>query len=399
MNAPLLRELLDKYMAEMATEQECLQLQQLLQEAPYAEALGSMITNDMEAQRYNNEEDGAMKALLLQRITHAMHQNTAKRIPMPPPRSKKRLLPYVAAAAMLIILATTLLWYRWPFGGQQKQLAKTSIDIPPGHNGAILTLADGSTILLDSATNGTIAQQANTTITKTNGQLSYNNKSDIEKSDIEKSYNVLTTPPGRQFSIVLPDGSKVWLNAASSLRYPAAFAGNERVVELTGEAYFEIAANAALPFFVQSTGQQVQVLGTHFNINAYTNEPNTKTTLLEGSIRVTNPTSKNPTSKNLTPGQQSQLQEQYLTVQPADVAQAVAWKDGLFSFHHADLQAIMRQLSRWYNVEVQFEGNPGQEQFTGKIGRNLSLHDVMEGLAFTHVKYRIEEGKRIVVLP
>jgi ferric-dicitrate binding protein FerR (iron transport regulator) len=197
----------------------------------------------------------------------------------------------------------------------------------------------------------------------------------------------------------LPDGSKVWLNAASSLRYPAAFAGNERVVELTGEAYFEIAANAAMPFFVKSTGQQVQVLGTHFNINAYTNEPNTKTTLLEGSIRVTNPTSKNPTSKNLTPGQQSQLQEQYLTVQPADVAQAVAWKDGLFSFHHADLQAIMRQLSRWYNVEVQFEGNPGQEQFTGKIGRNLSLHDVMEGLAFTHVKYRIEEGKRIVVLP
>lgn len=398
MNAALLRELLDKYMAETATEQECMRLHQLLLDPAYSNELATIITDDLETGHYNNEEDPVIKSGLQARILNDIRrENETHTVAMRATGKRKSWLRYAAAAAFIIIAAASWLLY---YKGKRSDIRHPQIsksDFPPGHNGAMLTLANGSIILLDSAANGTIAVESNTTITHQNGLLSYNITSDISKSDISKSYNTITTPHGRQFSLLLPDGSRVWLNAASSLRYPVAFSGNDRTVELNGEAYFEIAANARQPFFVQSAGQRVQVLGTSFNINAYTNEPHTKTTLLDGSIRLST-VSGGQSFVVLTPGQQARLNGQALTVQPADVQQAVAWKNGLFSFRQADLKTIMRQLERWYTIEVKFEGDAGNETFTGKIGRNLSLRDVMDGLASTHVKYRIE-GNRVIVLP
>lgn len=403
MDVALFKELLDKYMAENATEAECLQLNQLLQHDAAVEILAGMITADMKAKHYNNDEDVVMKTQLLHRITHNIREQ--KGVTRAMPDSKRRLpwLRYAAAAAIILIAATTWLFYNKSnnANNSNRQISQM-IDVSAGHNGAILTLADGRTILLDSAANGAVAIEANTTIIKNNdGSLVYQGGVDPSASQL---YHLLSTPAGRQFSLSLPDGSKVWLNAASSLKYPVAFNGSNRTVEVTGEAYFEIVHNAAKPFFVKFAGQQIQVLGTSFNVNAYANESKIRTTLLEGSIRLSAVPRSSATplfsSVTLRPGQQASVSGTgSVHIQIADLPEVMAWKNGLFSFRNADLKSIMRQLARWYDVEVQFEGDPGQEQFTGKIGRNLSLREVMEGLAFTHVKYRIEAGKRIVVLP
>ncbi|RXK83216.1 FecR domain-containing protein [Filimonas effusa] len=440
MNATLLRDLLDKYMSETASPQERAQLHTLLQNDDYSRVLAGIIDDDLGRQHYDNAPDENIRQQLLDRImpviqhgvsyseilpaaAHSiMPQETGlaaisrkeqvaattlshKALSAPVVTMRRRLQRMAYAAAILLLFVSTAVWLKWPLHKPQEQPAIAIAAIPPGRNGAILTLADGSTILLDSAANGAVASDANGTITKTaDGSLVYIAGNGFAGTGAQL-FNTLRTPPGRQFNVVLPDGSKVWLNAASTLRYPTAFAGNERLVSLTGEAYFEVTSNSSRPFKVQSPGQLVQVLGTHFNINAYANEPLTNTTLLEGSVSVTalpfdsiaGQTLKLQ-PKLLLPGQQSQRNTAGgLAIVHADVQQSIAWKEGLFSFKKADLRAIMRQVERWYQVQVAYERNPGGETFTGKIGRNLSLQELMEGLAFTHVKYRIEPGNKIVI--
>ncbi len=277
-------------------------------------------------------------------------------------------------------------------------------DIPPGTDGAILTLADGRQIVLDSAGNGELTRQGNTAIVKQGGRLAYTTTKNPEQQSL---LNTLVIPRGRQYQLILPDGSHVWLNAASSIRYPAAFTGKERKVEITGEAYFEVAPDAAHPFLVKAGETEVDVLGTHFNIMAYDEENVVKTTLLEGAVKVT----KAGASNLLQPGQQAQLQpgqqaqlmkntrgSAIVIVDDAPVDEAVAWKNGLFFFNRSSLQTVMRQIARWYDVKIVYEGEIPDMEFGGKISRYNNISEVLKILELSKVHFRIE-NKKIIVMP
>jgi transmembrane sensor len=304
-----------------------------------------------------------------------------------------------AAAAILLMVSTGgyFLLQRSP----GKEVVKSNViqqpvqnDIAAGGSKAILTLADGTTVVLDTVNNGTLTKQGTVTVVKLDGQLAYNNS---EKASTEVLYNTITTPNGGQYKLVLADGTKVWLNAASSLRYPTTFTGNERRVEVAGEAYFEVAKNATIPFKVNVIGKgEIEVLGTHFNINAYSDEPAITTTLLEGSIRFTQLATKKATL--IAPGQQVLLSvegEMKLNKQ-ADLESAVAWKNGSFNFTSQDLVSIMRQVSRWYDVEVVYKGAISHETFTGIVGRSSNVSEVLKLMEDSGVHFKIE-GKKIVV--
>jgi hypothetical protein len=271
----------------------------------------------------------------------------------------------------------------------QKQPTK---DIAPGSNKAILRLADGTEILLDSAHDGTLAQQGVVKIIKlNNGQLAYNPQKG--KSE-EILYNTITTPKGGQYQLVLADGTKVWLNAASSLRFPAAFAGKERIVELNGEGYFEVAKNASMPFHVRVHDMDVQVLGTHFNINAYTDETAMRTTLLEGSVQV----SQGEQTQLLTPGQQAAASQngQIQLADGVDVEEVMAWKNGMFQFQGADLETILRQAARWYDIDVEYKQRIS-DRFSGQISKNVNLSQLLKILELTGKVHFEIEGRKIIV--
>jgi transmembrane sensor len=226
--------------------------------------------------------------------------------------------------------------------------------------------------------------------------IGQNTKDDMPTKTV---YNTIETPKGGQYRIDLPDGTMVWLNAGSSLRYPNRFAGQERKVALTGEAYFEVAKNKQMPFRVVSGKQVVEVLGTHFNINAYTDEASVKTTLLEGSVNVL--LQETHQSELLNPGQQAVVKYNgsSIVVQPVKVEEAVAWKNGYFMFVDADLESIMRQLARWYDVEVAYEGNLGSLKFGGMVSRSKSIAQTLRILELTgNVRFKVA-GRRVTVMP
>lgn len=307
------------------------------------------------------------------------------------------LWPKIAAAAVLI-LALGLYW--WSGIRQKNQMAykvepAQQTDIAPGGNKAMLTLGDGSVISLDSAANGALASQGSTSITKSKkGELVYNAGQGLDAAVV---FNTVTTPKGGQYHIVLPDGTKVWLNAASSLRFPTSFKGKERRVEISGEVYFEVAHNKKMPFIVKTAETEVAVLGTHFNVMAYPDEKVLKTTLLEGSVRV----KRADKSVMLAPGQQARLKsgtDNIRIVDEVDMEKEMAWKNGYFQFKDDNLENIMRQISRWYDVDVRYEGNPGKETFTGRLPRNGNVSKVFKILSLSGVKFRIE-GKSIIVTP
>jgi len=309
---------------------------------------------------------------------------------------RKKWLRY--AAAIIILLGTGLIFLtsnRKDDSVKPVITKKTTTDIEPGKEGAILTLVDGSKMLLDSLGNGIVTTQNGTKVLLQNGQLVYKTG---KSSDVLVGFNTMTTPKGRQFQLLLPDGSKVWLNAASSIRYPIAFTGNERKVEVTGEAYFEVAKDPNRPFKVKVNEEtEIEVLGTHFNINSYNNEESINTTLLEGSVLVKNSSGK----LVLKPGQQARVagSEKIKLVSDVDVEKVMAWKDGVFNFQDATLQEVMRQLERWYDIDVVYEKNIPRLEFYGKMGRDLSLAAVLRGLEKSNVHFRIEEGRKLVVLP
>jgi ferric-dicitrate binding protein FerR (iron transport regulator) len=276
-------------------------------------------------------------------------------------------------------------------------------DVAPGGNKAILTLANGTQIILDSAANGALTQQGNTKIIKLdNGQLAYDplNHSSTSLRTVEVLYNTISTPKGGQYQIVLADGSKVWLNAASSLRFPTSFSGKERKVELTGEGYFEVAKNAAMPFRVSVNGMQVEALGTHFNVNAYSDESSIKTTLLEGAVKMKNdmPANSGSSSILLAPGEQADFTKDHnfkINSNP-NLEEIIAWKDGNFEFNDTPITDIMRQISRWYDVEVDYKGEQPAHKLTGKISRNVNLSSLIDMLQYTGVNMKIENKKIII---
>jgi transmembrane sensor len=303
-----------------------------------------------------------------------------------------------AAAVVIVIVASSWLWekYSAPERTDNSVAAAPLKDIAPGTDKAILTLSDGSKIVLDSTGKGVIAQQGNARIEKTaSGQLAYNKLaySELNEKPEVVVFNTLTTPPAAQFQVVLPDGSRVWLNNASSLRYPTAFAGKNREVELTGEAYFEIAKDAARPFALKVNEMSVDVLGTSFNVMAYGNENAVQTTLLSGGVKV----SQGDKHSILKPGEQAQVNASGLKVtDEVNVDAVIAWKNGYFNFDKADIPAIMRQIGRWYDVEVSFEGAMPVRSFGGKMNRNLHLSEVVEILKTSEINCRIE-GRKLIV--
>ena len=299
-----------------------------------------------------------------------------------------RLRWYWAAAATLLLVS---LGGYFQLKHQQKITGIAKIEkVTPGYEHATLTLDDGSVVQLDSAGNRTL-QQGGSLIQQQGGQLVY--AASPDKNAVV--YNTLRTPRGGQFKVTLPDGTVVWLNAASVIRYPTTFSGQERRVEMSGEAYFEVAKNEKKPFKVSANGKaEVQVLGTHFNINAYPDESVIKTTLLEGAVSVSNPTNQPVILK---PGQQAASgQAAIQIVNDANIDQVMAWKYGLFNFDRSNLPTVMNELSRWYDVDVRYEGQIPSRVFRGKIKRDLSLAQVLEVLQDVNIKFRME-GKTLVV--
>lgn len=311
-------------------------------------------------------------------------------------RTKRiQLSRWVIAASILFFMAVG--GYLFSINNNpQRQVAAVKSqkqDVAPGGNKAILTLGDGSIIVLNSAKIGKLARQGNIIIKKAaDGQISYDNASGNEGSK-SVVYNTAATPQGGQYQFILADGTKVWLNASSSIKYPIVFNGNERRVELTGEAYFEVAHNAKKPFKVISNGQTVEVLGTHFNINAYNDEQAVKTTLLQGSVKV----SAGRASNIIKPGQQARFEHGLINVMNVDPDEVVAWKNGFFFFEDNNIQEVMRQLSRWYGVEIKYEGQLPLRRFSGEISRNVNLSQILDILSFKQIHYKID-GKTIIVM-
>ena len=284
---------------------------------------------------------------------------------------------WVAAAAVLLaVVATVFLLVNRKEDNKQ---ASASIDLPPGKTGAILTLSDGRTILLSSSGNGRIAQENGTSISLRNNQLTYSNST--TPNSRQKTKNTLTTPAGYQFTLVLPDGSKVWLNAGSSITYPSVFTGASRTVKVTGELYMEIAKNSTAPFMVDINGKStVQVLGTSFNMNAYADDGYIRTTLIEGSIKLLAETA----AVILKPGEQASLRNQakepIAVTAAVDINHVLAWKNGYFSFNNLALKEVARQIERWYDIQVKFEGNTGNLSLSGEMDRGVSLSGIQRFL-------------------
>ncbi len=367
--------LLQRYTDKSCTKEELEELFAVIAAAENDETLHHFM--EEEFHRFNGEES------FPQIDTESIYAGIVKKEP-------RRLftLPRVAAAAAVLLLATWLFTQTNKTTTVPETIAEKK-PILPGSNKATLTLADGSTVTLDSAGNQVISR-GDTKISQQNGQLSYSSA-----GKTAEGYNKLSTPRGGQFRVVLPDGTKVWLNSASSLRYPIAFTGKERIVELEGQGYFEVAQNAEQPFKVKANEMEVQVLGTHFDIMAYADENTVNTTLLEGAVQV----KEGNTARLLKPGQQAILKEHTFSVQEADVKKVTAWKNGLFVFNDMALPAILREVARWYDVEIVYETTPGTELYGGGLARNLHLSNVLtllEGSGFNH--FRVE-GRKVIVLP
>ena len=296
-----------------------------------------------------------------------------------------------------LALFVFLIWSIWflnfesksPKNKSNKQLVN---DVKPGHNGAILTLSNGKKVILDSAVNGETLSDANLGIIKKDGEIIYTGKTD------ELVYNTVTTDKGRQWRLTLPDGSKVWLNAQSSIHYPLNFTDKERVVEIAGEVFFEVVHNSKKPFKVKVGNKVIADIGTSFNINAYADESDMKTTLIEGSLSISN-TRTNIPPTILEPGQQAVVNSTgFIRVnQHQDLDEVMAWKNGMFNFNETNIENIMRQIGRWYDLDIEYSGKITTETFSGMVSRNKSLIQVLKVLEQASIKFKIE-GKKIIVI-
>jgi transmembrane sensor len=323
------------------------------------------------------------------RVEEALQRVRSKigKTPQKPSSLIKILLPYISVAAMLALIITSVVILKNDH--KEKPIIADTHEIAPGTDQATLTLGDGKMITLDSVENGNITKQGSSTIIKNDsGRLTYQ---PAANAPAEIVYNILSTPKGGQFQLVLPDGTRVWLNAASSLRYPTAFITEKREVELTGEGYFEVAKDASHPFEVTANGTTTEVLGTHFNINAYSDEPTTGITLAEGSVKVNN-------ALVIKPGEQAQIDATGKIIKAvADVRTVTGWKDGEFVFKNTPLKEVMLQVARWYDVGVSYKDNVS-EHFNTTIPRNVPVSKLLHLLEATGSVHFSVEKKNIEVL-
>lgn len=310
-------------------------------------------------------------------------------------KSRYMLFSGIAAACILIIISAGYIFFRESKNNVISSFAdkphKIINDAAPGQFKAILTLSDGSQVVLDTAQDQMIAQEGSAQVNNSNGHLYYNRSTKEEKKIL---YNTLATNRGEQYSMTLADGTKLWLNAASSIRFPVAFTGGYRDVEITGEVYFEVAHNKEKPFRVKAGEEHIEVLGTHFNVNAYHDEPFIRTTLIEGSVKVNLGTS----SALLKPNEQALVKNGNtgINVSPADGQAAIAWKSGYFKLTNSEVSDIMRQIARWYDIEVVYKGNVRSGTISGEVPRNLNLSEVLKVLELSDVHCKLE-GKTLIV--
>jgi len=407
--------LLKLYLADNITRMELQELKDLLLQeksvTAFHDALDALIEQSPAIPDYEEAAWEPLYQKILEGKTSGMERSSGRgRIVH---LFKKR--GWAAAAILILLAAGSWLLARQPSGKEivraiRTQQRSAGDDVAPGGNKAILTLADGSTIDLNAADNGLVGQQGNSKLIKLGGgQLAYKTAASGKlQAASPTAYNTIATPKGGQYQLILPDGSKVWLNAASSLRYPTAFSGKERVVELKGEAYFEVAPltpkdeHGKMPFRVHiapatgsGPGMDVQVLGTHFNVMAYADEKSINTTLLEGAVKL----NEGDHSALIRPGEQGKLNSgNGFKVAPVDTEEAIAWKNGLFRFNEASIEEVMRQISRWYDVEVVYVNEAPKDLFRGEIYRNVSVSKVLKVLEASGVHFTVE-GKKILVQP
>ncbi|WEK35627.1 MAG: FecR domain-containing protein [Candidatus Pseudobacter hemicellulosilyticus] len=381
--------LVQGYLADQLTEAELEEFVRLAQDEQYSLLLQDAISQALANPSLAGYSDASRADQLFQRILTAAGQ--APEIYSIPP-ARKTGWRRLAAAAIILAAAGTLTWYLLdrPHSRQQagNQQTAPATDALPGGEKATLTLADGSIILLDSAANGALAQEGAVKITKKDGHLTYQFNNSIPADGVT-AYNTIATPRGGQYVVSLPDGSRVWLNAASSLRFPAVFPPGQRKVELKGEAYFEVRANTANPFVVSTGETAVEVLGTIFNVMAYTNEHHMVTTLLDGRLKVKT----NNAARELAPGKAALVptgQDGPIKITAGDPEAAMAWRNGYFHFDHTDIRTIMRQIQRWYDVEPIFETD-AVKPISGSIPRNVKLSKLLDMLEQVgDVKFIIE---------
>jgi hypothetical protein len=320
-----------------------------------------------------------------------------QRLKIDEPQRKVALWPRITAAAIVLIFLSIggyLLLNKQP---PKQPIADKQLhnDAAPGGNKATLTLANGRQISLTDAKPGILISQDNTIINKTaQGEIVY--KVTAKNITGQIAYNTITIPRTGKWAVILPDGSKAWLDAASSIRFPIAFTGADRTVQITGQVYFEVVHNAAQPFRVIANGETIEDIGTHFNVNAYSDEPVVKTTLLEGSVKV----SKNDQKVILKPGQQSVTSSinNNILVKETETEDAVAWKEGYFNFKKASIQTVMREFARWYDVEVKYEGKTPTSMITGKVPRDVKASQALKILSYLDIHFRIED-KTITITP
>jgi ferric-dicitrate binding protein FerR (iron transport regulator) len=409
MNKERLQELAKKYLDGTATEAEKEALHSWYDTAN-DEELEMVFINRNETTEHI--QDRILVGIKQKMITGQGEFDQQEEKPSVPMIKRKRPAVWLAAAAVTGIIAFGAWFFMYQYNNTQPLANKEKAtpapqqhDVQPGSDKARLQLADGTVMVLEEVKDGDIQTANGITIKKQNGQLVYDASASTQNGGV--SYNMITTPRGGQYHVVLPDGSKVWLNASSTLRFPTAFEGKERRVQLTGEAYFEVAKNRNMPFIATTNNTEIEVLGTHFNVNAYSDEDAIRTTLLEGSVKVGNRQSaianNQSTAKRnsviLKPGEQAVVTgNSPLTIDHSpDIEEAIAWKNGMFQFNETGIPAIMRQVSRWYNVEIAYEGALPNRYFSGEIPRNVSLSKMLQLLELSDVHYRME-GNRIIVM-
>lgn len=388
--------LLRKYLHGQLSHEEYRELWVLLEQDPDEKSLNVALKELWETtgEKTSNISDAAWDEKM--RVAMSKNMNTRSTPTAVSATGRHVLLRRLAAAAIMVgvIIGSVFYLKNDPSTVDPGDRSVVRQEVLPGGNRAVLTLSDGSRIDLGKADKGQLAIQGHTEVLKSeDGQLDYKHASEQITSMV---YNTLQTPRGGQYQITLSDGSKVWLNAASSMHYPVTFSKKERRVEITGEAYFEIAKDPARPFIVKIDDMEVQVLGTRFNINGYQDEASIRTTLLEGRIQVQAPVG----AQQMLPGQQASFRSgQPLKISnDVNLDETVAWKDGQFQFENSDIQSVMRQLSRWYDMDVRYDGQV-KKHFIGGISRQVNLSKVLSMLEQTgEVSFQID-GKMIIVKP
>jgi len=390
MDTNTFRELIDRYISGMLQEGDKATLRKLLDDPSYVQELERIMDEQLAAKAAGEYDYPGVVARVKRGVEAQINGNKKE-------THIRRMPVWVSIAAAVLILAGStalvkMLIQQRPSQPPPLVQQVTEQTVAPGCNKATLTLADGSRITLDSADKQVI-QQGNTTIHQQQGHLQYTTAGRADNL----SYNILNTPAGGQYQLTLPDGSQVWLNAASSLRFPTAFNGSERQVALSGEAYFEIAPNVNSPFIVRANDVEIEILGTHFNVMAYTDEHHLTTTLLQGAVKVHGPGK----AVLLQPGQQAQFDHgtKGLLVSAADTESALAWKNGYFSFSNENIQSAMRKIARWYNVDIEYRGDVTHKALWGTISKFENINEVLSMLELTGTMHFSMEGRKVIVSP